>query len=29
MTLVYSLGNLHANAFDNDTGGHVFPERDQ
>ena len=27
--LVYSLGNLHRNAFDNDTGGHVFPERDQ
>src|SRR6202049_4974428 len=24
-----SLGNLHRNAFDNDTGGHVFPERDQ
>src|SRR5438132_9518406 len=23
-----SLGNLHRNAFDNDTGGHVFPERD-
>src|SRR5712691_6529339 len=29
ITLVYSLGNLHRNAFDNDTGGHVFPERDQ
>jgi len=28
ITLVYSLG-LHRNAFDNDTGGHVFPERDQ
>jgi hypothetical protein len=27
--LVYSLGNLHRNAFDHDTGGHVFPERDQ
>src|ERR1700757_774283 len=27
--LPYSLGNLHRNAFDNDTGGHVFPERDQ
>jgi hypothetical protein len=27
--LVSSLGNLHRNAFDNDTGGHVFPERDQ
>src|SRR6266404_5040479 len=27
--LVYLLGNLHRNAFDNDTGGHVFPERDQ
>jgi hypothetical protein len=27
--LVYSLGNLHFNAFDNDTGGHVFPKRDQ
>src|SRR5215471_13047134 len=24
-----SLGNLHRNAFDYDTGGHVFPERDQ
>ena len=29
ITLGYSLGNLHRNAFDNDTGGHVFPERDQ
>src|SRR5215470_15720325 len=29
ITLVYSLGNPHRNAFDNDTGGHVFPERDQ
>src|SRR5215813_9943262 len=29
ITLVYWLGNLHRNAFDNDTGGHVFPERDQ
>jgi hypothetical protein len=29
ITLVYSLGNLHRNAFDNDTGGRVFPERDQ
>ena len=29
IALVYSLGNLHPNAFDNDTGGHVFPERDQ
>ena len=29
ITLVYSLGNLHRHAFDNDTGGHVFPERDQ
>src|SRR5215831_19648447 len=29
ITLVYSLGNLHRNAFENDTGGHVFPERDQ
>src|SRR5215469_3246 len=29
MTLVYLLGNLHRNAFDNDTGGDVFPERDQ
>ena len=29
ITLVDSLGNLHRNAFDNDTGGHVFPERDQ
>ena len=29
ITLVYSLGNLHRYAFDNDTGGHVFPERDQ
>ena len=29
ITLVYSLGNLHRNAFDNDTGGHVFPECDQ
>ena len=29
ITLVYLLGNLHRNAFDNDTGGHVFPERDQ
>ena len=28
ITLVYSLG-LHRNAFHNDTGGHVFPERDQ
>jgi hypothetical protein len=27
--LVYSLGNLHRNSFDNDTGGHVFPKRDQ
>ena len=27
--LVYSLGNLHRNALDNDPGGHVFPERDQ
>jgi hypothetical protein len=26
--LVYLLG-LHRNAFDNDAGGHVFPERDQ
>src|SRR6478672_11527877 len=25
-TLVYSLGHLHRNAFDNDIGGHVFPE---
>ena len=24
-----SLGNLHCNAVDNDTGGHIFPERDQ
>src|SRR5262249_8618915 len=24
-----SLGNLHRNAFDYDTGGHVSPERDQ
>src|ERR1700732_620931 len=23
------LGSLHRNAFDNDTGVHVFPERDQ
>ena len=29
ITLVYSLGNLHRNALDNDPGGHVFPERDQ
>src|SRR5262249_10776444 len=29
LRLVDSLGNLHRNAFDNDTGGHVFPERDQ
>src|SRR3984893_7786693 len=29
ITLVYSLGNLHRNAFDNDPGGHVFPERGQ
>src|SRR6516165_9142635 len=29
ITLVYWLGNLHRNAFDNDTSGHVFPERDQ
>src|SRR5499427_8468947 len=29
ITLAYSLGNLHRNAFDNNTGGHVFPERDQ
>ena len=27
--LVYTLGNLHRNAFDNAAGGHVFPERDQ
>src|SRR5690348_6554623 len=27
--LVYSLGDLHRNAFDNDTSGHVFPERDE
>ena len=27
--LVYWLGNLHRNAFDNNAGGHVFPERDQ
>src|SRR6266480_3892390 len=26
---VCSLGNLHRNAFDNNTGGHVFPECDQ
>src|SRR5262252_2505058 len=29
ITLMYSLGNLDRNAFHNDTGGHVFPERDQ
>src|SRR6476660_285500 len=29
LRLVYSLSNLHHDAFDNDTGGHVFPERDQ
>jgi hypothetical protein len=29
ITLVYSLGSLHRNAFDKDTSGHVFPERDQ
>ena len=29
LRLVYSLGNFHRNAFDNDTGGHVFPERHQ
>jgi len=29
ITLVYSLGNLHRDALDNDPGGHVFPERDQ
>ena len=29
ITLVDSLGNLHPNAFDNDPGGHVFPERNQ
>src|SRR5258708_13971128 len=28
ITLVYSLGNLHRNAFDNDTGGHGFPYLD-
>src|SRR5215469_5372282 len=27
--LVYSLSNLHRSAFDNNAGGHVFPERDQ
>ena len=28
ITLVYSLG-FHRNAFNNDTAGHVFPERNQ
>jgi hypothetical protein len=27
--LVYSLSNLHRSAFDNNAGGHIFPERDQ
>src|SRR6266699_6687444 len=27
--LVYSSGGRHRSAFDDDTGGHIFPERDQ